>query len=155
MQALQLDAISQINYAPLGETLDVLDDMYGALGKATLKFGVVGKAFTEKDPITHHIYHYFRIEHIGFYIRDNYDFNGMQYLGTWTEDRVLTKAESTFTTTTHGRAIIRLKNGPFAAITNGDFRAYRNKTGNGGDFIIYSDVFWKKTDKIIDLGDIT
>lgn len=154
MSALQLDAVSQINYAPFGDTFDVLDDMYGSLGKATLKFSVIGKAVSGEDPITRRPYHYFRISHLGFYIRDNYDFNGLQYLGTWTEDRVLTKAETAFTLSPYGQLVLRLKDGPFAVVTNGDFREYREKIGKGGDFIIYSDVLWKKIDKIIDLGEI-
>jgi hypothetical protein len=92
------------------------------------------------------------VEKVGFYIRDHYDFNGLQYLGTWTEDRVLTKAETAFTLSLHGQLVLRLKEGPFAAVTNGDFRDYRDKIGKGGDFIIYSDVLWKKSGQVIDLG---
>lgn len=152
MSALQMDATSQVNVAPLGEIWDVLDDMYGALGKATVKVGVVGHAFSEQNPETKQVRHLFRVEHLGFYIRDHYDFNGLQYLGTWTEDRILTRVETAFTMTAHGQVIIRLKDGPFAAVTNGDFREYRNKIGKGGDFVIYSDVLWKKVDQVIDLG---
>jgi hypothetical protein len=154
MSALQLDALSQINHAPLGETMDVLDDMYGALGKATLKIGVVGKAVTEEDQITRQPYHYFHVTHLGFYIRDHYDFNGFQYLGTWTEERVLTKTETALTLTPAGQLVVRLKGGPFATVTNGDFREYRDNTAKGGDFIIYSDVLWRKVDVVIDLGEI-
>ncbi len=152
MSALQMDAFTQVNFADFGKAWDALDDMYGALGSATLKVGVVGKAFAEEHPATRQIHSYFRIEQIGFYIRDHYDFNGMQYLGTWTENRVLTKAEIAFTMTAHGQVILRLKDGPFASITNGNFREYRDKKSKGGDFIIYSDVLWRKTDQIIDLG---
>jgi len=152
MSALQMDAFSQINFADFGKSWDALDDMYGALGRATLKVGVVGKVFAEEDPTSRKTYLYFRIEYAGFYIRDHYDFNGLQYLGTWTDDRVLTKAETVLTLTAHGQVIIRLKDGPFAVVTNGNFREYRNKTGKGGDFVIYSDVLWKKADQIIDLG---
>ncbi|MGO3031306.1 DUF6402 family protein, partial [Pseudomonas helleri] len=42
--------------------------------------------------------------------------------------------------------------GLFAAVTNGDFRDYRDKTGKGGDFVIYSDVLWRNSGQIIDLG---
>jgi hypothetical protein len=154
MSARELDFVGQVNFHKFGETLDVLDDMYGALGKATLKVGVVGQAFTEKNTVTGQVRNLFRAEYLGFYIRDHYDFNGMQYLGTWTEDRVLTKAETVFTMTAHGQVVIRLKDGPFSAVTNGDFREYRGKTGKGGDFIIYSDVLWKKVDRLVELGDI-
>lgn len=152
MSAQDLDITSQINIAQFGSTQDVLDDLYGALGKATLKVAVAGNAFSENDPITRQPRCYFRASQLGFYIRDHYDFNGPQYLGTWADDRVLTKAETVFTLSLHGQLIVRLKNGPFAAVTNGDFREYRDKIGKGGDFIVYSDVLWKETDQVIDLG---
>lgn len=154
MSARDLDLVAQVNFHKFGEPLDVLDDMYGALGKATLKVGVVGQAFTERSAATGKLRYLFHAEYLGFYIRDHYDFNGLQYLGTWTEDRVLTKAETVFTMTVQGQVVIRWKDGPFAIVTNGDFREYRGKTGNGGDFIIYSDVLWKKVDKIVEVGDI-
>jgi hypothetical protein len=47
---------------------------------------------------------------------------------------------------------LRLKEGPLGAVTNGDFRDYREKTGKGGDFVIYSDVLWRKSGQVIDLG---
>lgn len=152
MSALQMDVVSQVNFVRFGEAWDVLDDMYGALGKATIKVGVVGKTHSEEDPASGQIRNFFRVENLGFYIRDHYDFNGLQYLGTWTEDRVLTKAETVLTLSPYGKIVLRLKDGPFAAVTNGDFRKYRDTTRKGGDFIIYSDILWKKLDKIIDLG---
>lgn len=152
MAALQMEAVSQVNFAVFGSAWDILDDMYGALGSASLKIGVVGEAFTEVNPETNKVRVFFHVAHMGFYIRDHYDFNGLQYLGTWTEDRVLTKAETAFTLSLHGQVVLRLKEGPFAAVTNGDFRDYRDMTGKGGDFIIYSDVLWKKSGQIIDLG---
>ncbi|WP_122670374.1 DUF6402 family protein [Pseudomonas viridiflava] len=152
MSSIQVDASTQINFTKFGEAWDVLDDMYGALGLATLKVGVTGNTFIENSPITLQPHRYFHVQHMGFYIRDNYDFNGFQYLGTWTENRVLTKIETVMTTTPQGHLVIRLRNGPFAVVTNGDFRDYRKEIGKGGDFIIYSDVLWEKTDQIIDLG---
>lgn len=152
MSAVQMDALNQVNIAPLGDKWDVLDDMYGALGSALVKVGVVGTAFSEKDVVTGKSRILFRVTHLGFYIRDHYDFNGLQYLGTWTESRVLTKTETAFSLTNQGRVVLRLKDGPFASVTNADFRAYREETGKGGDFAVYSDVFWRKTDQIIELA---
>ncbi|KPX76661.1 MULTISPECIES: DUF6402 family protein [Pseudomonas syringae group] len=152
MSARQMDACSQVNFAEFGSAWNALDDMYGALGFATLKIGVTGKTFSREISATQQRKHYFQIEHMGFYIRDHYDFNGLQYLGTWTEDRVLTKAETIITLHPHGNLIVRLKDGPFAAITNADFQRYRAKKLKGGDFMIYSDILWKKSDQIIELG---
>lgn len=152
MTALQMDSVSQLNFVKFGNVWDVLDDMYGALGKATLKVGVVGSAFSKIDSLTKERHECFHIDQIGFYIRDHYDFNGFQYLGAWTEDHALTKAETVISKTPQGNLVIRLKDGPFAAIYNSDFREYRSEMGKGGDFVIYSDILWKKIDRTIDLG---
>lgn len=152
MSAVQMDANSQVNFAELGDAWDDLDDMYGALGTAIVKVGVVGTVFKDTNATTGVVRILLHISHLGFYLRDQYDFNGLQYLGTWTEDRVLTKVETAFSMTHQGHIILRLKSGPFAVVTNGDFRAYREETGKGGDFLIYSDVLWRKTNQIIDLG---
>ncbi|WP_440092884.1 DUF6402 family protein [Pseudomonas syringae] len=150
MSAREMDSISQINFSLFGDAWDALDDMYGALGKATLKVGVVGKTTTKENTTTRQLKNYFNIEYIGFYIRDHYDFNGLQYLGTWTEDRVLTKTESIITLTPQGSIVINLKDWPFSAITNMHFRGYREKTGKGGDFLIYSNILWKQINKTIE-----
>lgn len=152
LSSRQIDVLSQVNFRIFGSTWDSLDDMYGALGSATLKVGVTGRAFSKKNFITQQIELYFQIENLGFYIRDHYDFSGLQYLGTWTEDRVLTKAETAIALTPQGNLVIRLKDGPFAAVKNSHFRNYRGNTGQGGDFFIYSDILWKKSDQIIKLG---
>lgn len=155
MSALQMDAVSQVNIAVFGDELDTLDDMYGAIGVGTLKVGVVGNAYSEIDPLTDKTHHYFKISYLGFYIRDNYDFNGPQYLGTWTEDRVLSKSETIFSLTLAGQTIINVGNEPFAAVSNSDFRDYRTRHRRGGDFVIYSDVLWRKYDGVIELGELS
>ncbi|OLS64320.1 DUF6402 family protein [Pseudomonas putida] len=151
--AREIDASSQVNYAVLGTLSDTLDDMYGALGIATLKVGVAGKTFSKIDSETQRVRNYFQTEHIGFYIRDHYDFNGIQFLGIWTEDRVLTKPEMMRAAVPSGQSIYNWATDEFALIRNNDFRKYREKTGMGGDYVIYSDVLWKKSNMVIDLGD--
>ncbi|SOQ15014.1 hypothetical protein CFBP1573P_05299 [Pseudomonas syringae pv. persicae] len=151
--ARQIDKSSQINIKNFGSTWDVADDMYGALGSATLKVGVIGEAVEIKNRSDEKPRYFFNIHKAGFYIRDHYDFNGLQYLGTWTEDRLLTKTETVIALTPQGNLIIRLKDGPFAAITNENFRDYRAARHKGGDFIVYSDVLWKTIEKCIDLGE--
>jgi len=120
-----------VNFTVFGGSRDVLDEMYGALG-ASLKVGVVGEAFTEVNPITKHVRHLFHAEKVGFYIRDHYDFNGLQYLGTWTEDRVLTQVETAFTLSLHGQLVLRLKDGPFYWILPNIF--HREPDVNGVNF---------------------
>lgn len=151
--AREIDASAQINFVQLGNTDDPLDDMYGALGAATLKVGVVGKTFIKQDPETRQLKNYFQVEQIGFYIRDHYDFNGIQFLGVWTHDRVLSKSEMIRAALPSGQSIYKWTTDELALVTNNDFRNYRQKTGMGGDYIIYSDVLWKTVDKVIDLGE--
>ena len=55
------------------------------------------------------------VEEIGVYVKDSYDFVGDQPLGKWDEDAL-------------------------KAVTNKDFRDWREKTGKGGDFLVYSDI---------------
>ncbi|MDU9394012.1 DUF6402 family protein [Pseudomonas sp. zfem002] len=152
MTAKEMDGVSQVNFSRLGDEFDVLDDMYGALGFSTVKIGVVGKTFNVEDPITGNTKPHFKIEHIGLYIRDNYEFNGFQFLGIWTADRVLTKAEMLRAALPSGQSIYKWSTDAIALVENDDFRKYRNKTAMGGDYVLYSDILWKKIDKIVDLS---
>lgn len=149
--AREMDAFAQLNFTTFGGTEDPLDDMYGALGAATLKVGVVGQTFTKQDPETGKIRNYFKVEYAGFYIRDNYDFNGIQFLGIWTEDKVLTKNEMFRAAIPSGQSIYKWANDEFALVQNYNFRGYRSKTSMGGDYVIYSDILWRKLDRTIDL----
>lgn len=153
LSAREIDARSQVNIVPFGDSLDPLDDMYGALGAATLKIGVVGTSFSEHDADTRQLRNYFKVVSVGFYIRDHYDFNGGQFLGIWTQDGVLKKTEMARAALPSAQSLYKWAVDEFALITNRDFRDYRAHTGMGGDYIIYSDVLWKKVNMIIDLGD--
>lgn len=70
--AREIDETCQVNMVTLGTMGDTLDDMYGALGVATVKIGVVGEAML--DTITGR--QIFTVQKVGIYIRDYYDFNG-------------------------------------------------------------------------------
>ncbi|HEY4292947.1 DUF6402 family protein, partial [Luteibacter sp.] len=147
MRAIQLDQECQANSESLGETYDTLDDMYGALGKATLKVALIGEAM--RNAWTGRLA--LHVTHVGFYLRDNYDFNGFQFLGTWTHSGVLTKAQMVMNAMFdsmvfqwHGEAI--------GNVFNHDFDRYRQASGRGGDFVIYSDVRWEAADLWLDLG---
>jgi hypothetical protein len=146
MSARQMNKQCQINVAELGGVIDTLDDMYGALGLANLKVGVVGAALNEEGRQR------FRVDYLGFYILDTYDFNGPQYLGTWTDKRVLTKGETMAAGTYVGRRIYKARDdSPIGIITNGDFQNYRATTGQGGDFHVISDIQWERANVMIDL----
>ena len=153
--ARQLDVTAQINVAALGCLSDPLDDMYGSLGYAMVKVCVSGTAFVQNSPGEGRVNGYFQVEKLGFYIRDHYDFNGVQFLGVWTENEILRRTELAEAAKAGVESIFEIGKVPFAAVTNGDFRNYRDKVGMGGDFLIYSDVLWVETNQLIELGAVS
>ncbi|SDG75670.1 DUF6402 family protein [Dyella sp. 333MFSha] len=144
--AVQLDWKCQSNYEVIGGKLDTMDDLYGALGSAALKVALVGEATRDAQNGKISL----RVTHAGFYIRDTYDFNGPQTLGTWTKDGVLNKKQIFANAVMNG---LSFQWGiPSGHVSNADFEQYRIETGLGGDFVIYSDVYWERTDFVLDLG---
>lgn len=147
MTAREIDQVCQVNATKMGSSLDPLDDMYGALGIATVKVGLIGEAML--DPVTgRRVFHATRA---GFYIRDQYDFNGEQFLGAWTENGVLSKLQmiansfsDSYVYQWHGEAI--------GMVFNHHFERFRRNNNRGGDFLIYSDVHWIDIDLPIELG---
>lgn len=150
--ARHLDVTAQVNIAPLGSLSDPLDDMYGALGQALVKVCVSGRTFVRQASDGESLNGYFQVEKLGFYIRDQYDFNGPQFLGIWTQDQILSRSELIEAATAGSDPIFDIGDRPFSAVTNGDFRKYREKIGMGGDFLLYSDVLWIESDQVINLG---
>jgi len=146
LRAIDLEHRYQSNKLEFGETWDTMDDLFGAIGKGTLKVALAGTA--ERD--SHSGRRSIRVSDIGFYIRDTYDFNGFQYLGVWTSNGALSKAQmlanSIFSTAPYG-----WHGEPIGNVFNGDFEAYRRSTGCGGDFVIYSDVHWESANFRVDL----
>lgn len=109
-----------IQHGEVGNSSSV-DDMFCALGHFSIY--VVVKGVATKDEIG--------ITHIGLFVYDSYDFNGHQILGWWDKP------------TNYGALDPRKGNG----VDNGDFRDYRNSSGKGGDFYIYSDLIVTKLNK--------
>lgn len=141
MNARDLDKICQVNFIRFGETLDTMDDMYGALGKASYKLAVVGK--TRKSSVPGR--DAFEVDKIGVYIRDTYDFNDdgvfPEPLGIWNKERCLSKPEMAAYLTMTPAMIARTYQG-FVPVFNGDFRRWQKAHNSGGDFVVFSDVKW-------------
>ncbi|HEY4292366.1 DUF6402 family protein [Luteibacter sp.] len=144
--AFRLDGLHQSNAREFGGFSDPLDDMYGSLGMATLKVALIGEA--KRDPRSQRVT--IRATHAGYYIRDTYDFNGFQFLGTWTKTGVLHSIQPPLPLTSHG-VISHLGKEPVSHVFNHDFESYRRVTGLGGDFIVYSDVVWEPVDMTLEL----
>jgi hypothetical protein len=132
--AHQLRGACQVNYEPVGKIYDSLDDFYGAVGRAQVQVAVVGSALGN----------IFTVERLGFYLYDTFDFEGdNQPLGVWSRNRCLGKIETGKFMT----ASLRTKGSTyrgFVPVYNRDFRRYQDKNKKGGDFVVYSDVYWAR-----------
>lgn len=157
MSARELNEVCQIQTQEFGSLSNTIDDMYGALGIANVQLAVVGyvrRVFGKADV--------FVIEKLGLYIKDVYEFNGDQFLGVWTREKTLGKAEivsrfidrilAPWAAAMAGHTIE--ESSPIFTAWNEDFKNYRKACGKGGDFIIYSDVLWVSWPKpiMVDLG---
>lgn len=139
-----LDATAQVNTIVVGGLLDTIDDWYGAIGNASLKFAVNGYSGA------HHGRPAFFVDRVGVYLKDTYDFvDGGKYisepLGVWSKNGVLTKAGSAAYLASYGSAlfgILAREWSGFVPIYNSDFRDWQDKHNSGGDFIVFSDVLW-------------
>lgn len=146
LNAIQLEGVCHSNSVGFGGNLDTMDDLYGSIGKGTLKVALVGEA--KRDPKTGR--KSLRVTDVGFYIRDSYDFNGPQYLGTWTSSGVSSKGRLLMNAVADGLTFRWGR--PAGHLENQDFESYRRATGFGGDFVIYSDVHWESANVVLDLS---
>jgi hypothetical protein len=146
MSARQLEAHSQINFARFGSAADTLDDFYGAIGSTSLKVAIIGRACTVEGT-GHRVFHATRC---GFYLKDHYDFNGLQYLGLWTENGALGKAAMVGNSLLDGR-IYEWHGEGVGHVYNAHFQQFREENNRGGDFHVYSDVHWTPVTETIDL----
>ena len=145
--AREIDDTSQVNYLTFGRPWNTLDDMYGALGSATVKVGLVGDAFVSSSMKTK----LFHATKAGIYIKDQYDFIGKQFLGTWTEDGVLTKKD-VLKDAMFGEVGYPWHGEPIGRVHNEQFSEYRKNHNRGGDFMIFSDVYWIEINEWLNLG---
>jgi hypothetical protein len=98
-----------------------LDDMSAALGNFAFRVAVAGGV----TPIPRTQRFEVIIAEVGVYVRDSYDFNGDQFLGFWDDQD-------------NAMSMINPLSG--TGVSNSDFRAWRDRNGKGGDFMVYSDV---------------
>jgi hypothetical protein len=120
----------------VGSLTDRMDDMYAALGNFALRVvvaGTVGPAGVQpisvstmtgsgRSPRTVGRYTA-RIEQVGFFIRDSFDYEGAQALGFWSSNDVS-----------------RIPLPGYDWVGNDTYRDWRARNGRGGDFIVYSDL---------------
>ena len=138
--ARECDTYSQVNKVDVGNKLNRVDGLYGAVGNGTLKIAVVGTAYNRNG------HDFFRVEKTGLYLRDSYDFEGdNEPLGIWSKKR--NKCLGKLDTAAYLSSPLFFALQGYVPIFNRDFRRWQethkyDKT-KGGDFIVYSDVRWR------------
>jgi Family of unknown function (DUF6402) len=108
-----------------GKLADPLDDMYCALGAFGIHVAGAG-VVTPLDVKAGNGTHQVKIDKLGFYIKDTYDFNQDQPLGYWSEE-----------------GVAQFVRAGSVAVENKSFRDWRARFNHGGDFMIFSDVRWE------------
>ncbi|MGR7525723.1 DUF6402 family protein [Klebsiella aerogenes] len=142
-----LDSTAQVNFIRIGSKTDTVNDWYGAIGNVNLKVCLRGSVNSSDDGFV------VNVDALGFYLKDTYDFLDDDFLGldipellgVWGKTRILNKAEtlvymSSYSQGAFGR-LAREFSG-FVPVFNGDFRKWREKHNSGGDFIVFSDIYW-------------
>lgn len=141
LSAIQLEETSQFNWFPIGastweKATDTLDDVYGALGSFAVKIAATKFRTLAND----HGLPAIKIEEIGLYVRDTYDFLNVeddQLLGYWNKSGVIRPGPIDYY---REPEYIDRNNKRYFKVTNDSFNSYRSKTGRGGDFLVFSTV---------------
>lgn len=124
----------------VGSLIDELDDMFGALGSFEFRVVVSGTvsplparapgppsmtlpALQRSSTGTLSGRYEIRVEQVGIFLWDSFDFNRDQELGFWSLDGVARNPLSP----------------GYERVTNADFRQWRTAHGRGGDFYVCSD----------------
>ncbi|MDC9581079.1 DUF6402 family protein [Xenorhabdus sp. PR6a] len=155
ISAIELDYLSQINRISFGDYLDTMDELMGAIGVGTLKVAVRGYFDTRENKKK------FTVEKLGFYIKDTYDFTdkynptrnilsdgsniASEPLGIWSRQGVVPRKEipvymASFTSGAFGWLYKNYRG--YVPVFNRDFREWQNIHDEGGDFVVFSDVYW-------------
>ncbi|MBO9647241.1 MAG: hypothetical protein J7605_01925 [Variovorax sp.] len=126
----------------------VPDDLTGALGSFNFYAAVQLAHFYKQGTEA-------LVTHIYVYVRDPYEFTDDQYLGHWSPSHVAVVPAHHLAggkgwlqyPVVHGD--VRQKDSVLYPVTNKDYRDWRARHKQGGDFIIYSDRFPMKLDSPI------
>lgn len=111
-----------------------IDELTAALGRFNMY--VVANGIATRNGKTTRV----TISRIGVFVRDSFDFEGEQDLGAWGRPNII---EPTIPPPSGGIAPVKyvpVQSGVEFHMSNASYREYREKTGRGGDFLIYSDV---------------
>ncbi|CDG17720.1 DUF6402 family protein [Xenorhabdus doucetiae] len=137
---IDIDYTSQINVETFGGNYDAIDELRGAIGKGSLNLCVRGYYDLSQKK------NRFVVDKIGFYIKDAYNFSGdYEPLGIWSRNDILGYGHILKFMTTYKlkdwRTLYKEYKG-YVPVFNKDFRSWQRKHNEGGDYIVFSDVYW-------------
>ncbi len=132
--AATIDRTSQVNVQPIDSSMfgDV-DDFYAAIGRGAVKIAVAG----DVTPLANGTVR-LTIDEVATYLRDTYDFNGDQMLGSWGPGGLRRAAILAPDIQVVREGAKERRGQAFWSVGNESFRDWRRHYGRGGDFIIYS-----------------
>ncbi|MBD2785683.1 hypothetical protein ID858_16750 [Xenorhabdus sp. DI] len=140
---MELDYLSQVNYRKFGHYSDTMDELMGAIGVGILKVAVKGYFDIRGNEKI------FTVEKLGFYIKDTYDFTDehviSELLGIWSRQGIVSKKEipvymASFASGDFGWLYRNYRG--YVPVFNEDFRKWQDIHNEGGDFVVFSDVYW-------------
>lgn len=137
---IDIDYTCQVNLTQFGGHFDTVDELRAAIGAGNLELCIRG--YYDLSGIRKAII----IDKIGFYIKDAYNFSGdFEPLGIWSHDGVLPfsqfyKYMALYTTGSWGSLYKQYKG--YVPVFNRDFQRWQDENNEGGDFIVFSDVYW-------------
>jgi hypothetical protein len=116
------------------------DDLTGALGEFTFRVVVAGNVAPispapgqPAGPLGYLV----TLTEIGAYIRDSFDFEGNQVLGCWSDGPPMQFSPLMPPMVGYGYVPANMMLTP---VGNRDFREWRQRSGRGGDFLVFSDM---------------
>ncbi len=142
LDVLSLHSRFQFQFVPVGYDGE-MDDLYGSLGRFALYAAPL--EWRVDRPKKGHAGGVFEISKIGIYMRDTFDFRSAQYLGHWNRQGIGIVVAAGLA----GRLVDESEwhldawsptLGTMVPINNSDFRAWRTRTGKGGDLLLFSDI---------------
>lgn len=123
-----------------------VDGMLAALGTFSLRMVIAGELHSpSKNPMTGQLSYPLAVSDVGIYVRDSFDFEDEQDLGYWDDEENTIRLMKG---SVREEVAYRMVGGrPDTHVSNAIMRGYREATGFGGDFVVYSNVHWTHLSK--------
>lgn len=145
----------QFQFTRVGYTPGSLDELYGSLGNFAI-YAALTKG--QIEPVPNHLPasssgYRLRVQEVGIYVKDTFDFIGPQYLGHWNNKGMGINIAAGI-----GNAMnqeLKLTNisrlGIIYPVGNEHYRQYRTLTNKGGDYYLLSDIKRQPVEFIVNI----